>query len=606
MQELIIKLVANAVIPIAAINTNRELVSISRTWIEQVKLNAEDVKLSDLFESANCELVAASVDDVFASNTFVQGLPVTCGINPDSHGVLSIWPVEPESCDGSSVAILVFSPDSELARTKEQYDRLQQTHELILNSAGEGVYGLDDQGLVTFANQASTDILGWSIDECLGKSAHQAHHHSHADGSPYDREYCPIYAAFKDGEVHRVDNEVFWHADGRPIPVEYTSTPIRKNGKLTGAVVVFRDISNRVRVEKEREAAYLEVERLKEQLLLERDYLRDEIKVNANFGEIIGHSPPLRRVLEQVEAVAQTDANVLVHGESGVGKELIARAIHTNSPRADHPLVKVNCASIPKDLFESEFFGHVKGAFTSAHKDRVGRMQLADGGTIFLDEVGEIPLSLQSKLLRVLQEREFERVGDDRTISSDVRIVAATNRILEDEVKAGRFREDLYYRLSVFPIQIPSLRERKDDIPPLTQHLVETICRSMGKKPLSISRQQVELLQGLPWPGNIRELRNVLERSIILSKGTRLRLDLALPEQVKQTTSQFVEDAPGEGSEFLTDSEFRLKEKQNLVAALEHAGWRVSGVGGAAELLGVKASTLTYRMKALDITKPES
>ena len=428
------------------------------------------------------------------------------------------------------------------------------------------------------------------------------------DGSHYDHKDCPIYAAIKDGEVHRVDDEVFWHSDGRAVPVEYTSTPIRQNETLTGAVVVFRDISERLRARQERESAYREVELLKEQLLLERDYLRDEIKVTANFGEIIGDSPALKRTLEQVEAVAQTTANVLVLGESGVGKEMIARAIHTNSPRSDRALVKVNCASIPKELFESEFFGHVKGAFTGAHKDRVGRMQLADGGTLFLDEVGEIPLSLQSKLLRALQENQFEPVGDERTVSVDVRVVAATNRDLESEIKAGNFREDLYYRLSVFPISVPPLRERKEDILPLTSHLLDVICRSMGKEPSTITRQQGEWLQSLSWPGNIRELRNVLERAVILSKGKRLRLDLALPghRPVANQGESFAGSEHEHGVDFVTDAEFQQREKQNLIAALAHANWRVSGDGGAAELLGIKPSTLTYRMKALGIEKPSS
>lgn len=470
----------------------------------------------------------------------------------------------------------------------------------IINAAGEGIYGLDCNGLMTFANQASVDILGWSVEECIGKSAHEVHHHSHLDGKKYERKQCPIYAAFKDGEVQRVDNEVFWHANGSPVPVEYTSTPILKDGKIAGAVVVFRDISERIEIAKQREHAHQEISRLKEQLELERDYLRDEIKVITNFGEIIGNSCSLKRTLEQVDAVAQTKANVLVLGESGVGKELIARAIHAHSPRAERALVKVNCASIPKELFESEFFGHVKGAFTGAHRDRVGRMQLADGGTLFLDEVGEIPLSLQSKLLRALQEHEFERVGDDKTVTVDVRVVAATNRDLEAEIKAGRFREDLFYRLSVFPIHVPALRDRTEDILPLTKHLVEHICQSMGKEPLAISRQQADLLESLPWPGNIRELRNVLERAIILSKGSRLRLDLALPNQAS-TVSQVT---PSASDDFLTDAEFQEKEKQNLVAALEHSGWRIAGDRGAADLLGIKPSTLTYRMKTLGIEKP--
>ncbi|MEL7498879.1 MAG: sigma 54-interacting transcriptional regulator [Planctomycetota bacterium] len=615
MSKTIENLVADAPLFMAAVDSEDAVFSISRTWLKQIDRKADGIQLTDLFDESNGDLVLQNVADVIATEKCLQGLPVTCGINPNLKGVLSIWSAiwSVNSANNASasdsvvnrIALLVFSPDNELARTKAQYDHLQQTHELILNAAGEGIYGLDNEGRMTFANQASTDILGWSIDECIGKSAHQVHHHSHADGSHFAREDCPIYAAFKDGEVHRVDDEVFWHSDGRAIPVEYTSTPIRKHGTLSGAVVVFRDIAERLKARQERESAYREIEKLKEQLLLERDYLRDEIKVTANFGEIIGDTPALKRTLEQVEAVAQTTANVLVLGESGVGKEMIARAIHTNSPRADRALVKVNCASIPKELFESEFFGHVKGAFTGAHKDRVGRMQLADGGTLFLDEVGEIPLSLQSKLLRALQENQFERVGDERTVSVDVRIVAATNRDLEAEIRAGNFREDLYYRLSVFPISVPPLRERKDDILPLTTHLLGNICKSMGKEPLTITRQQGEWLQSLAWPGNIRELRNVLERAVILSKGKRIRLDLALPSQSSaaddnhsSTHSELVND-----TDFLTDAEFRRREKQNLIAALEHANWRVSGEGGAADLLGIKPSTLTYRMKAFEIEK---
>jgi PAS domain S-box-containing protein len=347
-----------------------------------------------------------------------------------------------------------------MAKHSDEFSRLQSLQQLILDAAGEGIYGIDKDGKTTFGNAAATEILGWRAEDIIGKPAHDVHHHSHADGSPYPREDCPIYAAIRDGKVHREQDEVFWHTNGQPVPVEYTSTPLWRDGKLDGAVVVFRDISARKAIEKERAEAFAQIRALKEQLELERDYLRDELDVTIHFGEIVGESSALQRTLSQIEAVAATPATVLVLGESGVGKEMIARAIHSNSTRADKALVKVNCASIPKDLFESEFFGHVRGAFTGAHADRVGRLQLASGGTLFLDEVGEIPLSLQGKLLRVLQERQFERVGDDKTLDADVRIIAATNRDLETEVREGRFREDLYYRLSVFPLTVPPLRER--------------------------------------------------------------------------------------------------------------------------------------------------
>ncbi len=506
-------------------------------------------------------------------------------------------------------AVVVFRDISQRTDIERQrkaaYDKLvtlQAQHQLILDSAGEGIYGLDAKGDITFGNAATEKILGWSVEEVHGKKAHDVHHHSHADGSPFPQEECPIYAALKDGEVHRVDEEVFWHTDGTAVPVEYTSTPIMKEGKPDGAVVVFRDISQRVEIELQREDAYAEIKTLKDQLEQERDYLRDEINISVNFGEIIGDSKALKRTLTQIEAVAQTPASVLILGESGVGKEMIARAIHTKSNRADKPLVKVNCASIPKGLFESEFFGHVRGAFTGAHKDRVGRLQLADGGTLFLDEVGEIPMSQQGKLLRALQEGEFERVGDDKTISVDVRVVAATNRNLMDEIKAGRFREDLFYRLSVFPVEVPALRERIDDVEPLALHFLEKISRELGREPLQMTRRQVSLLKQQEWPGNIRELKNVLERAVISSTGNRLRLDLAVPISTAEKRL-LPEDVSVEMPEFLTIAEFKQLEKSNLIAALQHARWKVWGPEGAAELLGMKPSTLTYQIKMFGIAK---
>jgi len=505
-----------------------------------------------------------------------------------------------------SGAVIVFRDirrrlEAERAREKAhaEVEAVKQRLELILEAAGEGVYGLDRDGNGTFANRAAIDLLGWRLDDVVGRGVHEMHHHSHADGSPYPREDCPVYAAIKDGKVHRVDDEVFWTRDGDTRQVEYTSTPIlTESGEPDGAVVVFRDISARKKIEKERDQAFDRIRELNRQLELERDYLREEVDLTVNFGEIIGESPALKHTLAQVEAVAATPVSVLILGESGVGKEMIARAIHAASDRSDCPLIRVNCASVPKDLFESEFFGHVKGAFTGAHRDRVGRMQLAHGGTLFLDEVGEIPLSLQSKLLRVLQENEFEPVGDDRTISVDVRIVAATNRDLRAEVEAGRFREDLYYRLSVFPVTVPPLRKRREDILPLAVHCVNRFCDELGRERLSISKQQARLLESQRWSGNVRELKNVMERAVILSRGTRLALDLGNTDPDPGPTAGA---SSADSEEFVTESEFRALERNNLIAALRSADWRVSGAGGAAELLQIKPSTLTYRMKAFGI-----
>jgi transcriptional regulator with GAF, ATPase, and Fis domain len=308
-------------------------------------------------------------------------------------------------------------------------------------------------------------------------------------------------------------------------------------------------------------------------------------------------------MLAQVEAVAKTPANVLILGESGVGKELVARAIHARSSRAEGPLVKVNCASIPKELFESEFFGHVKGAFTGAHRDRVGRFQLADGGTIFLDEVGEIPQDLQGKLLRVLQESEFERVGDDITRTVDVRVIAATNRDLEQQIVEGKFREDLFYRLSVFPIEVPPLRQRREDVVQLAQHFLDVTCKDFGRKPMKLNRSQVDSIQEYEWPGNVRELKNVIERAVILSKGNVLRLDLSLPEPSLRTESPGGSNAQS-GDAVLTEKELKALHKKNLLAALKQTNWKVSGKTGAAELLGIRPTTLNDRIRAYAIRKP--
>ena len=265
--------------------------------------------------------------------------------------------------------------------------------------------------------------------------------------------------------------------------------------------------------------------------------------------------------------------------------------------------MKVNCASIPKELFESEFFGHVKGAFTGAHRDRVGRFQLADGGTIFLDEVGEIPMELQGKLLRVLQESEFERVGDDVTRSVDVRVIAATNRELEREIVDGKFREDLFYRLSVFPVEVPPLRERGDDVIQLAQEFLEKTCKDFGREPMTLTRGQADKLRRYDWPGNVRELKNVIERAVILSPGNVFRLEASLPAAASAGTASSGE-AISETT-FLTEKEMRDFQKNNLIAALKQTNWRVSGPDGAAELLGVKSTTLADRIRTLGIRKPQ-
>ncbi|MBT5471442.1 MAG: sigma 54-interacting transcriptional regulator [Nitrospina sp.] len=333
---------------------------------------------------------------------------------------------------------------------------------------------------------------------------------------------------------------------------------------------------------------------LRSKLEQENTYLREEVQDELAYGEIIGESPRLQEVLTQILQVSRADAPVLIEGETGTGKELVARAIHEKSPRKNHPLIKVNCAAVPHELFESEFFGHLRGAFTGAMKDRMGRFQLADGGTLFLDEVSEIPLELQSKLLRVLQEGSFERVGDDKTRTVDVRIIAATNRNLQKEMQEGRFRQDLYFRLGVVPIFVPPLRERREDIPLLATEFIERFARKSNavRKPLTLENTQK--LQAYDWPGNIRELQNVLERSMIISSEESLEINL---EPIR---SAFTNAIP---KDIFSEEKIKMQEKENLISALNKANGKVYGPGGAAEILGLQPATLAYRIKKLGIQK---
>ena len=347
--------------------------------------------------------------------------------------------------------------------------------------------------------------------------------------------------------------------------------------------------------------AFEEIARLHKQLELESDFLRQEIVEIAGMGELVGQSAALQNVVRQIDLVAPTDANVLILGESGTGKELVAREIHQRSERHERPMIKVNCASIPRDLFESEFFGHVKGAFTGAIKDRGGRFEAADGGTLFLDEVGEIPIELQGKLLRALQEGEFERVGEERTRQVNVRVIAASNRNLKKEAAAGRFRSDLFYRLSVFPVEIAPLRQRKEDLLPLASLFLTRASQRFTRPEIGLTQADLLQLQNYNWPGNVRELQNVIERAVIVSMGNRLRLDLETSSDelpiMQQTT-----DREGR-NHILTESEMRKQEQQNTEAALKQCEGRIYGPQGAASLLGLAPTTLTARINKMGIKK---
>lgn len=348
-----------------------------------------------------------------------------------------------------------------------------------------------------------------------------------------------------------------------------------------------------------------EVERLRRALEAENTSLRDALGALPSVSKILGSSPAIVAMLRQLELVARTDTAVLVLGESGTGKELVAREVHERSPRRAGPFIKVNCAAIPRELFESEFFGHGRGAFTGAVRDRLGRFELANGGTLFLDEIGEVPLELQSKLLRVLQESTFERVGEERTRRADVRIVAATNRDLAAEAKSGAFRPDLFYRLATFPVSVPPLRARREDIPLLARHFVEVIARRLGVRPPALEDATLQRLCAHDWPGNVRELAHGIERGLILGEGRRVVFD-ELSGELAPTASAHGATEPHEDAPILRDEELRALERDNLRRALDRAEGQIYGPRGAAALLGVPPSTMASRLRAHGLVAKKS
>lgn len=415
-------------------------------------------------------------------------------------------------------------------------------------------------------------------------------------------------------EVSDVETDQEWIAEPKWIKKErirsFAGHPLVHRGEVLGVLGLFartkpgptcfewfRMIADHLAAAISNARMLDEIAALKSRLEIENEYLREEVEVNTSFGDLIGASPAMNTVTRQIELVANTDSTVLILGESGTGKEVVAREIHRCSRRAARPLIKVNCAAIPRELYESEFFGHTKGSFTGAVRDRVGRFELADGGTLFLDEIGEVPLDMQAKLLRVLQEGELERIGEERTRKVNVRIIAATNRNLRAEAEAGRFRQDLYYRLSVFPLELPPLRKRLEDVPLLAEHFLKRFARQVGQAKIKLTLANIQDLQRYDWPGNVRELQHELERACIVSERGKLKFD-----HLRASTSPS-EAIPthAEAEHILTDAELRDFEARNIAAALKRSQGKIYGDDGAAKLLGMKPTTLVSRIKALKI-----
>ena len=418
------------------------------------------------------------------------------------------------------------------------------------------------------------------------------------------------------GVEHQYPAEEQAHADGVR---SYVIVPLVIRGRSIGVLAVasinanqysdtdaafFQEVGIQVALAVENMKAYEEIGALKARLERESVYLQEEIRREHNFTEVVGNSPPLLALLHQVEQVAPTDSTVLITGETGTGKELVARAIHARSSRANRPLVKVNCSAISAGLVESELFGHVKGAFTGAIERRIGRFELADGGTIFLDEVGDLPPETQVKLLRVLQEREFERVGSSRTQPVNVRVIAATNRDLEEAVAGGRFRSDLFFRLNVFSLRVPPLRERREDIRLLVMFFLAQFAGKLSKRVDSVTDETIERLMTYPWPGNIRELQNVIERAVILSAGSVLEIDpTMLPIKPGRDEGTPAVTAPATPPAPRALPSLEEIERGHILAALEHAGWVIEGPRGAAAILKLHPNTLRSRMDKLGIKR---
>ncbi len=496
---------------------------------------------------------------------------------------------------GEVDALVVLGPEGEQVYTLKGAD---QPYRVLVETMNEGTATVAPDGAVLYSNNRLAALVKMPLEQVLGNSMRL-----HITGPD-----IPIFEELlKKGLQTDCQGELSLKAGEGTVPVQLSLSPVRSEG-MDCAVIVITDLTEQkkteaalrrasetleIRVRERTEAgeslreALEEVQRLKDQLIEENIYLKKEFNLLHSHKDIVGNSEAIRAVLKQIEQVAPTDSTVLIQGETGAGKELVANAIHSMSSRKDRLMIKVNCAALPPTLIESELFGREKGAFTGSLSKQLGRFDLADASTIFLDEIDSLPLELQAKLLRVLESGEFERLGSPRTVKVNVRIISATNRDLAGVVREGKFREDLYYRLNVFQIIVPPLRERQEDLLPLVWSFVQELSKRMGKRIESIPQKDVKALHTYPWPGNVRELRNVTERAMIITTGPVLHFDVPNIAQLGAVPSRTLEDV----------------EKKHIIEALNTTGWRVSGKDGAAEILGINPKTLESKMQRLGIQR---
>lgn len=523
-----------------------------------------------------------------------MGVPLK-DVNDNVLGHIAVMDTKPMPEEPRGLALFhIFA-----ARATAELQRLQAEAEIkereeklsrLIDGVMDAIFELDQNLRVTLINAAAKKIFEYESDQIIGKNFSRL----------LTKESVEKLLRMTDELENKTEGEKYlWipggleavRNDGDAFPAEAT---LSQSNKLQNKyyTLILRNVNERI-----------EAENKIQTLSIQTEYLKEEIKELHNFENILGNSTSLLQVLNDIKKVAPTDSTVLICGETGTGKELIARAIHAESNRSDMPLIKVNCAAIPSNLIESEFFGHEKGAFTGAISKREGRFSLANGGTIFLDEIGELPLDLQSKLLRVLQEGEFEAVGSSKTNKVDVRVLAATNRNLLDEVKSRNFREDLYYRLNVFPLEIPPLKERGDDIIHIAQSFSERFANRMGLEIEPLSEDDINSLKTYDWPGNIRELQNLIERAVITSQNGKLNLAKLLPENGTKSAEGNKDKNGHTTKRVYTIKELQELEKENIVLALKKTKWKISGDKGAAKLLGIPPTTLSSRIKSLGIKR---
>ena len=568
--------------PIAyVVSSKSEIIRANRTAAEVLGVKPEEIAGFDwrsLFhDNPDAQRRLREVLKLVQSGNEARGEELELRRKEDGRPLAVRWWSKSEAGNYSRI---MFIDITEQVLLEQENRRLEERFRDYFEQAPIAYVVGSEAGIIR-ANRTAAQIFGIKPDDLTGFDWRSLFPHT---PDAQRRLHEALRLVESGTEAHGERLELRRKEDGRSIWVKWWS----KREARQYARIMFLDMTDQVLMEQE-----------KARLEAQNAYLLDEIRTEQSFGDIVGGSSRLRKVMQQVQLVAPTDATVLITGESGTGKELVARAIHEQSARRERPLIKLNCSAVPEGLFESEFFGHVKGAFTGALKDKPGRFELADGGTLFLDEIGEVPVAMQAKLLRVLQEQELERVGDTRTRKVNVRVIAASNRDLKKEVDEGRFRQDLFYRLSVFPIEVPPLRERREDIGPLVAHFVRQSARRMNRPEPQLSKTALDQLATYHWPGNVRELQNTVERAIILWQEGPLAFDLpASPARQDTGPAKATVKAP-----LVTRDELKRREREAIINALKQTNGKVSGPSGAAELLGMKSSTLSSRISSLGINR---